>query len=441
MMHHTQIAQRVFNTPLMVDPAKALAFLTGLGPRITGREISVEGVEIAAEAQEAASMTVRASLFGDDLTNRQARNGSQPFAVVDGIAVIEIAGTLVHRGAWIGQSSGLTSYEGIAAQLQAALADPTIRGIALDIDSFGGEVAGAFDLADRLRAARQVKPVQAFVADHALSAAYALASQSDRIILPRTGAVGSIGVVAMHSDMSGALDQKGIAVTLIHAGARKVDANPYQPLPETVRARIAGELEDLRQLFAETVAEGRGRRLDALRALGTEAAVFRGEAAVFAGLADEVADPVTAFRAFAAAPRGTSTLKSNPKGKGPMMTTAPEDDAQPATAPAASTPPEPAPPAASAPPQTAAAAMSPEAIRAEAAEVAQVCAQAARLGIQIDAADAVAKGVKPEALRAKVLADLAARSDAAGIIATAPAAGAKESPIVAAAKKSAAASR
>src|SRR5690606_10773930 len=333
----------------------------------------------------------------------QTRYGGQPFAVVDGIAVIEIAGTLVHRGAWIGQSSGLTSYEGIAAQLQAAITDPAIRGIALDIDSFGREVAGAFDLADRIRAARAQKPVQAFVADHALSAAYALASQADRIILPRTGAVGSIGVVAMHSDMSGALDQKGIAVTLIHAGARKVDANPYQPLPEAVRARIAGELEDLRQLFAETVADGRGRRLDTLRALGTEAAVFRGDAAVFAGLADEVADPATAFRAFAAAPRGTST----PRGKGPMMTTAPKDHAQPAAAPAASTPPEPAPPAAIAPPQTAAAAMSPEAIRAEAAEVAQVCAQAARLGIQIDAADAVAKGVKPEALRAKVLADLA----------------------------------
>lgn len=440
-MHHTQIAQRVFNTPLMVDPAKALAFLTGLGPRITGREITVEGMAVDPADQPTATLPARASLFGDDLTNRQARNGGQPFAVVDGIAVIEIAGTLVHRGAWIGQSSGLTSYEGIAAQLQAALADPAIRGLALDIDSFGGEVAGAFDLADRIRTARAQKPVHAFVADHALSAAYALASQADRIILPRTGAVGSIGVVAMHSDMSGALDQKGIAVTLIHAGARKVDANPYQPLTETVRSRIAGELEDLRQLFAETVAEGRGRRLDTLQALGTEAAVFRGEAAVFAGLADEVADPVTAFRAFAAAPRGTSTHKSNPNGKGPMMTTAPEDHAQPPAALAARTPPEPAPPAAVPPPQTTAAAMSPEAIRAEAAEVAQVCAQAARLGVQIDTADAVAKGVKPEALRAKVLADLAARSDAAGIIATAPAASAKESPIVAAAKKSAAASR
>ena len=86
--------------------------------------------------------------------------------------------------------------------------------------------------------------------------------------------------------------------------------------------------------------------------------------------------------------------------------------------------------------------MDADAIRAEAAEVAQVCAQAARLGVNIDAADAVARGLKPEALRARVLADLASRGDAAGIIATAPAAAAaKDSPIIAAAKKAATAPR
>lgn len=142
MMHHAKIAQRAFNTPLMVDPAKALAFLSGLGPRITGQDITFAGMEVEATDQAAAALPACASLFGNDLAQRHQRNGSQPYAVVDGIAVIEIAGTLVHRGAWIGQSSGLTSYEGIAAQLQAALADPGIRGIALDIDSFGGEVAG-----------------------------------------------------------------------------------------------------------------------------------------------------------------------------------------------------------------------------------------------------------------------------------------------------------
>jgi signal peptide peptidase SppA len=433
MMHHAQIAQRAFNTPLMVDPAKALVFLSGLGPRITGQEITFQGLAVEADEQTAASLPARASLFGNDLAQRHQRNGSQPYAVVDGIAVIEIAGTLVHRGAWIGQSSGLTSYEGIAAQLQAALADPGVRGIALDIDSFGGEVAGAFDLADRIRAARAQKPVHAFVAEHALSAGYVLASQADRIILPRTGAVGSIGVVALHTDMSGALEQKGIAVKLIHAGAHKIDANPYQPLPEAVHDQMQRELEVVRFLFAETVAAGRGDRLTQTAALATEAAVFRGIDAIAAGLADELADPVTAFQAFAAAPRGTFS----PSRKGPQMTTTPEISTDTTTSVAT-------PPVATAPEAPAAAedaapiTMTADAVRAEVAEVAQVCAQAARLGVSIDAADAVTRGLKPEALRARVLADLAARSDAAGIIATAPAAAAaKDSPIIAAAKKAA----
>lgn len=440
MMHHAQIAQRAFNTPLMVDPAKALAFLSGLGQRITGQEITFQGLELAADDQTTAIVSARASLFGNDLAQRHQRSGSQPYAVVDGIAVIEITGTLVHRGAWIGQSSGLTSYEGIAAQLQAALADPGVRGIALDIDSFGGEVAGAFDLADRIRAARVQKPVHAFVAEHALSAGYVLASQADRIILPRTGAVGSIGVVALHTDMSGALDQKGIAVTLIHAGAHKVDANPYQPLPEAIHDQMQRELEVVRFLFAETVAAGRGDSLTQVAALATEAAVFRGTDAIAAGLADDLADPVTAFRSFATAPRGTTS----PSRKGPKMTATSTDTPNPApvAAPPAAMPAAPVTPATAEPLANAAApvatTMTVEAIRAEAAEVAQVCAQAARLGVTIDAADAVTRGLKPEALRARVLADLAARSDADGIIATAPAAAAaKDSPIIAAAKKAA----
>ena len=430
MMHHAQIAQRAFNTPLLVDPAKALSFLSGLGPRITGQEITFQGLKVDYVDQTVASLPARASLFGNDLAQRHQRNGTQPFSMIDGIAVIEIAGTLVHRGAWIGQSSGLTSYEGIAAQLQAAVADPGVRGVALDIDSFGGEVAGAFDLADRIRAARLQKPVHAFVAEHALSAGYVLASQADRIILPRTGAVGSIGVVALHTDMSGALDQKGIAVTLIHAGSHKIDANPYQPLSEAVHDQMQRGLEVVRFLFAETVAAGRGDRLPHTAALATEAAVFRGADAIAAGLADELADPVTAFYAFAAAPRGTTSTSR----KGPQMTTTPETPNE-TPAPVAAAP--------AVPPVDAAASanastMTADAIRAEAAEVAQVCAQAARLGVTIDAADAVTKGLKPEALRARVLADLAARSDAAGIIATAPAvAAAKDSPIIAAAKKAA----
>lgn len=461
-MHHAQIAQRAFNTPLMLDPSKALAFLSGLGPRITGQDITFEGIDGVNRELVRAALPARASLIGGSRAAGQHDQNDWPYTLIDGIAVIEIAGTLVHRGAWIGQSSGLTSYEGLAAQIDAAVADPKVRGIALDIDSFGGEVAGAFDLADRIRAARAVKPVHAIVAEHALSAGYALASQADQISLPRTGTVGSIGVVVLHAEMSGMLEQKGVAVTLIHAGARKTEANPYEPLPTDVRARMQAELEDLRHLFAETVAAGRGDCLEVAAALDTEAAILRGSEAVAAGLADTVADPRTAFRAFAdslTAPRISAqstpsrTMKETPMPPDTNTNTgdvAGNPAAQPtAAAPDAATPSSPpvaaAPAGAATPAEPAAdtgpaapATTSPEAIRSEAAEVAQICTQAARLGVNIDAADAVRRGLKPDTLRSQVLSDLAARGDAAAIVATPPAVPApKLSPIVAAAQKSA----
>lgn len=465
-MHHAQIAQRAFNTPLMVEPSKALAFLSGLGPRITGREIRFQGEMIDDGDLAHAALPARASLIGGELAERARDRGTRPFALIDGIAVIEIAGTLVHRGAWIGQSSGITSYEGITAQIDAAVADTAVRGIALEIDSFGGEVAGAFDLADRIRATRDQKPVHAFVAEHALSAGYILASQASHITLPRTGAVGSIGVVTLHSEMSGMLDQKGINVTLVHAGAHKVDANPYEPLPKNVQNRMQLELEGLRMLFAQTVAKGRGELLDIEAALETEAAIFRGVEAVTAGLADAVSDPRSAFRAFAedrhdpgaiAFLHATTRIPQTRTRKEIPMNPSTESTDETDTKTSAVQTPAQTPTEANAPfapvstqalPHPAipitpnAAAPDADAIRAQAAEVAQICAQAARLGVSIDTADAVKRGLEPGALRAQVLNSLAATSDAALIVATTPAAeSTKNSPLVAAAKKAAAEAR
>jgi capsid assembly protease len=45
-MLHARIAARAFNTPLLVEPSKAMAFLSGLGPRILGRRVELaDGVE------------------------------------------------------------------------------------------------------------------------------------------------------------------------------------------------------------------------------------------------------------------------------------------------------------------------------------------------------------------------------------------------------------
>ena len=455
-MFHAQIAQRAFNTPLLVEPSKAMAFLSGLGPRITGRKLRLIGLEVAPEDMAHAALPARAGILTNGIAEQYQRDGQTPFCLQDGVAVIEVSGVLVHRGAWIGQSSGQTSYEGIAAQLAAAASDPAVRGIALEIDSFGGEVAGVFDLADAIRSARAAKPVWAFVAEHAFSAGYALASQADRIILPRTGAVGSIGVVVMHADLSGQLSDAGVTVTLIHSGAHKVDGNPYAPLPDPVRARIQSEIDSIRSLFAETVAAGRGRRMTAEAALATEAECYRGAEAVAVGLADEVSDPASVFAVFAdvvnrpglarsAGPgRPSQSQLSKEKMMKPNASTA-SDTPDPATSddPAPVAAPAPIPAAPPAPASDGdAAAFATSLARAEAAELATIGAQAARLGVTIDVAEAVQKGIKPDALRASVLNQLAARGDAAAIaVVPPPKSAAPESPLLAAVKRAASAAK
>lgn len=450
-MLHPQIAARAFNTPLLVEPAKAQAFLSGLGPRILGQPVRLDG-EDGTNETSGFEPVPRASLIAGDLSESFESRGDAPYPVVDGIAVIEITGVLIHRGAWIGKSSGQTSYEGISAQIEAAASDPDIRGVALEIDSFGGEVAGVFDLADRIRALREHKPVWAFVAEHAFSAGYALASQASRILLPRTGALGSIGVVVLHTDMSGKLAQDGIAVSLINSGSHKIDANPYAPLPPEVRAEIQREIDVLRFLFAKTVAAGRGAKCDAKAALATEAASYRGADAVAVGLADEVIDPVRGFLRFreSLARTGPAPLsrQSDPIIKKedamsarntPSETTTAEPD-PPAPAPAEPSPPENDPVANTAPNANTSDDIAAR-IRAEAADITEIAAQAARLGITVDAAKALREGTSPDALRAEVLSRAAAASESRDVIATAPAPTSdpkpKESPLVAAAKRSA----
>ena len=470
-MLHARIAARAFNTPLLVEPSKAMAFLSGLGPRILGRH--VELVDSDDVPGGTAALPARAGILARGFSESLQQHGQAPYPVVDGIAVIEIAGVLIHRGDWIGQSSGQTSYEGIAAQIEAATRDPSVRAVALEIDSFGGEVAGVFDLADRIRVIRGTKPVWAFVAERAFSAGYALASQADRILLPRTGAVGSIGVVVMHADLSGQLDQDGVRVTLIHSGQHKVDGNPYEPLPENVRDDIQREIDVLRVLFAETVAAGRAGRLNQDAALATEAATYRGTEAVAAGLADEVIDLTLGFARFReslSAPSPTVRLPraSHPRAKEATMSartkaaeanTEPTDNEDSALDIATEQDEQeteqsiqeedPAPVAAAAPLAIPAAAQPSNLaelsvqLREAAAEIAEIAAQAGRLGIAIDAAKALREGTAPEALRKLVLQRASATADARDIVAAPPSPvlpKSAESPIVAAAKKAASAS-
>lgn len=288
------IAQRLFGVPLMIEPGKAETIARAFGPRVMNFEAPPKMSE------------------GNDLPGRRAgsilNEGLSDYAVTErrgyikhqGVAIIEVIGSLVRRGSWMGQSSGMTSYEGLRAGLKGAAADPEIRAIALEFDSPGGEAAGAFELAELVREIRETKPVYGFCAEYAFSAAYALASQCNLITVPEFGGAGSIGVIMMHVDQSKHLDQEGLAVTIIRSGEHKAEGNSVEPLPEALRKEWQGECDKMRVSFADLVGKGRADRFTMADALKTEASTFAGPEAVRLGLADRVANPKQAFDAMVA---------------------------------------------------------------------------------------------------------------------------------------------
>ncbi len=267
-----QIADRVLGRPLLLHPTKAEVILHVLQGRLP-----LDGAELAALGPDA-------SRFAG---NAMTRGGT---AVVDkGVAIIPVIGSLVNRGAWIGARSGMTSYEGLAAQLKDAMADPKVNSILLDLDSPGGEATGMFSLAAQVREAAKEKPIVAVVNDMAASAAFGIASQASEIVVSPTSIVGSIGVVLTHIDRSGELASKGIKPTLIYAGRHKVDGNPFGPLTDAVMADLQNEVAKFYDQFVGLVAQGRGDRLTEAAARATEARTFIGQEAIERGLADRVA--------------------------------------------------------------------------------------------------------------------------------------------------------
>lgn len=282
---YPHLADRLFNTPLLLHPQKLDAIIAGLGQRLLG----TEGLQI-----DAAALSPRAALPAEMFTTRKGERTERGYRVNEGVAVISAMGGLVHRTRLEADSSLLIGYNDLAADMEDALTQPEVHAIALVLDSPGGEVSGAFELADRIYAARGRKPIVAVADGMAASAAYLAASAADEVVLTTTSYVGSIGVVMRHVDYSRALANEGINVSHIFAGEHKVDGNPYQPLPTSVREHLQADIEGLYQMFVQAVARHRGMEEQAVR--DTRAAVYRGVAGVAARLADRIgtADAVIA---------------------------------------------------------------------------------------------------------------------------------------------------
>ncbi|WP_057719939.1 S49 family peptidase [Escherichia coli] len=308
----SHIIAAAFNEPLLLEPAYARVFFCALGREMGAASLSVPQQQVQLDAP---------GMLAE--TDEYMAGGKRParvYRVVNGIAVLPVTGTLVYRLGGMRPFSGMTGYDGIVACLQQAMADSQVRGVLLDIDSPGGQAAGAFDCADMIYRLRQQKPVWALCNDTACSAAMLLASACSRRLVTQTSRIGSIGVMMSHVSYAGHLAQAGVDITLIYSGAHKVDGNQFEALPAEVRQDMQQRIDAARRMFAEKVAMFTGLSVDAVT--GTEAAVFEGQSGIDAGLADELVNASDAISVMATA------LNSNVRGGTMPQLTATEAAAQ-----------------------------------------------------------------------------------------------------------------
>lgn len=288
----THVSRQLFNTPVLVTEPWACTLLAAARSELNVDLIlSSEGTTLDKVAMEALQAQAMA-----DVDVRDDRRAGKVYDVVNGVAIIPIEGTLT-RSWGLDPSSGFTGYDGIKTKFVSAMEDEDVSAIMLDIDSPGGAVAGLFDLCDLMYAYRQDsdKIVGAIANEQACSAAFALftcATPGYRFV-PRTGDIGSVGVLMMYTNVEKALQQDGVDVTIFRAGKMKARMNPYEQIPKEIVDKVNEELEEIRTLFIDTAARNLARPGDDVSTLKktireTEGLTYIGSSARAVGLADEV---------------------------------------------------------------------------------------------------------------------------------------------------------
>lgn len=270
------VMQQLFNRPALVSAEHASMLASALAGRLNISQFESGFTRLDAEEMDRIAAGGRAhadaqrvafeakmAQRGVEMSAQEANNkySGKIFPHAGPIAVIPVWGTLT-RNWGVGPYSGSTGYDGIQIQYLAALDDPDIKAVWLDINSGGGSVDGCFDLVDLIWNTNLKnggpKPVYCMAADYAYSAAYAIATAGDKLFVPRTGGVGSVGVIYMHADITKALEQQGVTVRVFRAGERKFRGNQFETMDEEEANHIQAQLEEVREVFIDTVARNMG---------------------------------------------------------------------------------------------------------------------------------------------------------------------------------------
>jgi len=260
----------ILTSPWAIMPDKLAEIQDIYARHLKGEKIDIAGIE---------------ARLGRPLQSRE-----QGYEVVNNVAIIPVDGVVAKRMNLFSQISGGASSELVARDLFAALNDPEVKSIILDIDSPGGTVDGTAELAQIIYESRDEKPIVAWANGLMASAAYWFGSAAHQVYNSgATTKVGSIGILAKHVDASEQDRKIGIKRTNIYAGKYKVVGADNVPLSKEDAAIIQAEVDYLYSIFVQTVATHRGVDVQTVLDKMADGRVFTGQQAIDAGLVDGVA--------------------------------------------------------------------------------------------------------------------------------------------------------
>ena len=205
--------------------------------------------------------------------------------VRDGTAIIPIHGPITARNTFFSMFAGGTSLETLAKDFREALNNEDIKAILFDIDSPGGVAVGPFEMAEMIYNARSQKPIYSYIGRNGSSAAYWLASATEKIIVNPSALVGSIGVVTTipvqeQPDQEG---YKNIEIVSSNAALKRPDPRTKEGLAE-----IRRELDGLESAFISSIAKYRSITPEIVKSDFGQGGVVIGSQAVNQNMADSL---------------------------------------------------------------------------------------------------------------------------------------------------------
>lgn len=255
-------------------------------------------------------------LFGDPEKLAQVRSAavaqragnSRKLAVTNGEAQIRVSGPLLDGPDWILDWFEIeyTTYGDLRADLAEASNDKGVTGIELVLDSPGGMVSGLFELLAELQRFSKAKRSTASLA---ASAAYAIAAHGGKIAATDPLATfGSIGVAASYWPSS------MIDVTSTAAPDKRPD-----PKTEQGRSVIRAYLDEIHELFASSIAAGRGTTAASVNAEYGGGRVFLAAESLRRSMIDSIAGDAGEKTAARAATKGNKMNLDQLKAEHPAL--------------------------------------------------------------------------------------------------------------------------